>query len=86
VNNQGVIQMLDSALEMEGGGIYVGTQTIIPIPEPGFLCLSACGVLTLCWRFRWLNPAAPGNGAIASLLHAGRRRRAVPEQQRFGIV
>ena len=47
VNNQGVIQMLDAALEVEGGGIYVGTQTIIPIPEPGILGLLACGALTL---------------------------------------
>jgi len=55
VNNQGVIQMLDAALEVEGGGIYVGTQTIIPIPEPGILGLSACGALILAWRFRRLN-------------------------------
>jgi hypothetical protein len=34
VNNQGMIEMLDSALAMESGGIYVGTQTIIPVPEP----------------------------------------------------
>jgi hypothetical protein len=58
VNNQGVIQMLDSALEVGGGGIYVGTQTIIPIPEPGFLSLSACGALIFGWRFRRLHPAA----------------------------
>src|SRR5689334_13837211 len=30
----------------------------------------------------WPNPAAPGNGAIASRCHAGRARRAVPEQRR----
>lgn len=58
VNNQGVIQMLDSALEVGDGGIYVGTQTIIPIPEPGFLSLSACGALIFGWRFRRLHPAA----------------------------
>jgi hypothetical protein len=67
VNNQGVIQMLDSALEVEGGGIYVDTQTIIPIPEPGNLSLSACGALILGWYFRRLNPAAPGNGTIRLL-------------------
>jgi hypothetical protein len=55
VNNQGVIQMLDSALEAEGGGIYVGTQTIIPIPEPGVVSLSACGALILGWHFRRLR-------------------------------
>ena len=81
VNNQGVIQMLDAVLEVEGGGIYAGTQTIIPIPEPGILRLSACGALILGWCFRRLNPAAPGNDAIASLLHSGRQRRAVPKHQ-----
>lgn len=55
VNNQGVIQMLDAALVVEGGGIYVGTQTIIPIPEPGILSLSAFGAMILGWRFRRLN-------------------------------
>jgi len=50
VNNQGVIQMLDSALEVEGGGIYAGTQTIIPIPEPGVISLLACGAMVLGWR------------------------------------
>lgn len=34
VNNRGVVEMLDSALEYKGGGIYAGTQNIIPIPEP----------------------------------------------------
>lgn len=55
VNNEGVIQMLDAALEVEGGGIYVGTQTIIPIPEPDALGLSACGTLILGWRIRRFN-------------------------------
>jgi hypothetical protein len=31
----------------------------------------------------WANPAAPGNGATASLFHAGRQERAVPEPQRW---
>ena len=52
VNNQGVIQMLDSALEIEGGGIYAGTQTIIPIPEPGSLALSVLGGLLFGLRAR----------------------------------
>jgi hypothetical protein len=55
VNNQGVIQMLDAALEAEGGGIYVGTQTIIPIPEPGILSIAACGALNLGRRFTRFN-------------------------------
>lgn len=55
VNNQGVIQMLDAALEVEGGGIYVGTQTIIPIPEPAMFSLLTCGALILGWRCRRLN-------------------------------
>jgi hypothetical protein len=52
VNNGGVIQMLDSALEIEGGGIYAGTQTIIPVPEPSTLALVALGGLLLGCR-RW---------------------------------
>ncbi len=31
------------------------------------------------------NPAAPGNGAMARLLNAGRLWRAVPEQHRSAI-
>ena len=54
VNNQGVIQMLDSALEYKGGGIYAGTQNIIPVPEPGGLALAVLGVLLLGFR-RWEN-------------------------------
>jgi hypothetical protein len=59
VNNNGVIELLDSALEYGGGGIYAGTQTIIPIPEPGALALAALGTLLLGFRrlklFRKLN-------------------------------
>jgi hypothetical protein len=54
VNNQGVIQMVDSALEYQGGGIYAGTENIIPIPEPGEFALAALGVLLLGFR-RWRN-------------------------------
>jgi hypothetical protein len=86
VNNQGVIQMLDAALEVEGGGIYVGTQTIIPIPEPDLLSLSACAALILGWRVRRLNPAASGNGANAFLFHTERSGRAVPEQRRLAGI
>jgi len=77
--------MLDAALEVGGGGIYVGTQTIIPIPEPGIFSLSAFGALILGWGFRRLNPAAPGNGAATSLLHVGRLGRAVPESGRWTL-
>jgi hypothetical protein len=52
VNNQGVIEMLDSALEIEGGGIYAGTQIIIPSPEPSALALVVLGGLLLGFR-RW---------------------------------
>ena len=53
VNNQGVIQMLDAALAMEAGGIYVGTQTIIPVPEPSTLSFYAAAVVMLGWNFAW---------------------------------
>ena len=49
VNNQGVIEMLDSALEYQGGGILAGTQIIIP--EPSTFGLLALGGLLLGWRF-----------------------------------
>lgn len=42
--------MLDSALEIEGGGTFVGTQNIIPVPEPGTFGLFALGGLLLAWR------------------------------------
>ena len=51
VNNQGVIQMLDSALEYGGAGIYAGTQTIIQVPEPPFLNITRSGNNLLLW---WL--------------------------------
>jgi hypothetical protein len=70
VNNQGVIQMLDAALVMEAGGIYVGTQTIIPVPEPGVLSFYAIGALMFGWRFTRLNQSAPANPAIASRLQS----------------
>lgn len=57
VNNQGVIQLLDSALSYQAGGIYVGTQNLIPVPEPSsvallFLSGSAWGI----WRLRRRRP------------------------------
>ena len=50
INNRGVIQMLNSALEYEGGGIYAGTQTIIPVPEPSALALGTLGALLFSFR------------------------------------
>jgi PEP-CTERM motif len=54
VNNQGVIQLLDSALEYQGGGIYAGTQTIIPVPEPNSLAMLGASALLLSF-FRRRN-------------------------------
>lgn len=45
VNNQGVIQMLGSALEYGGDGVYAGTQNIVPTPEPSEFALVALGTL-----------------------------------------
>ena len=52
VNNRGVIEMLDSALEYQGGGIFAGTQDIIPIPEPGGFILVTLGAFLLGFRRR----------------------------------
>ena len=47
-NVGGTIQLVNSALEYQGGGIYVGTQTIIPIvPEPNAFALLGLGSLFL---------------------------------------
>lgn len=55
VNNHGAIQMLDSAVEYGGAGIFAGTQTIIPSPEPSSLALAALGISALfaCRRKNW---------------------------------
>ena len=50
VNNNGVIQLLDSALVYQGGGIIAGTQTIIPVPEPTTFGLAAVGLIVLSFR------------------------------------
>lgn len=45
-NINGSIQLLNSALEYQGAGIYAGTQTIIqPVTEPDELALVALGAL-----------------------------------------
>jgi hypothetical protein len=47
-NVNGSIQLLNSALEYQGTGIYAGTQTIIqPVPEPDELALVALCALLL---------------------------------------
>lgn len=47
-NVNGSIQLLNSALEYQGAGIYAGTQTVIqPVPEPGEFALAALGALLL---------------------------------------
>jgi predicted outer membrane repeat protein len=51
-NVGGAIELLNSAEEYQGGGIYAGTQTIIPTPEPSELALGALGALLLGFR-RW---------------------------------
>jgi hypothetical protein len=53
-NVGGAIQLLDSALEYKGGGIYAGTQNIIQIPEPGILALVALGGLFFGLRRCWM--------------------------------
>ena len=52
INNQGVIQVLDSALEYQGGGIFAGTQNIIPVPEPSVALLISMGALVMAARWR----------------------------------
>lgn len=46
-NNNGTIQLLGGALEYGGGGIYAGTQNIIPVPEPSTFALTGIGVVLL---------------------------------------
>jgi len=46
-NVNGTIQVLNSALEYQGGGIIAATQTILPVPEPGTWGLLLCGAALL---------------------------------------
>ena len=52
VNNRGVIQVLDYAVEYGGDGIYAGTQNVINVPEPGSLALLLAGGLLGAWRWK----------------------------------
>ena len=55
VNN--TITFLGGALEYGGGGIYAGTQTIIPVPEPAAVCLLGVGGMAfILWSV--LSPSA----------------------------
>jgi hypothetical protein len=47
VNNGGKIQLLDGAIEYRGGGIIVGTDTILDVPEPSTFGLLGVGALLL---------------------------------------
>lgn len=49
-NVNGAITFLGGALEYGGGGIYAGTQTIIPVPEPTVACLIGVGGLAFALR------------------------------------
>ena len=61
-NVGGTIQLLNSALEYGGAGIYAGTQTIIqPVPEPSTFAMVALGGLLLGFR-HW-------QGRKESLIH-----------------
>lgn len=54
-NVNGTIELLNSALEYGGAGIYAGTQNIIQaVPEPSesVLALGALGGALLAWRVR----------------------------------
>ena len=55
-NVGGTIELLNSALEYQGGGIYAGTQNIIQTPEPGVLALMGLGGLLFGCR-RWRKTA-----------------------------
>jgi len=53
VNNQGVIQLLDSALAYKTDGIFAGTQNFVP--EPSVFVLAMLGALLFAFR-RCPNP------------------------------
>jgi hypothetical protein len=51
-NNNGTIQLLDSALAYQSGGIIAGTQTLLPVPEPSVVALGVLGAAGMGYR-RW---------------------------------
>jgi hypothetical protein len=57
VNNRGAIEMLDSALAYKAGGIYVGTQNLIPVPEPSSVVILLLG--GSAWGIRRLRKRQP---------------------------
>jgi PEP-CTERM motif len=57
-NVNGTIEVVDSAVEYQGGGIFAGTETIIPTPEPGTWALAILGAAGLfAWKRRPHGPA-----------------------------
>lgn len=46
----GRLTLVDSALNIEGGGIYAGTSITVPIPEPSSCALAVLGVVALLRR------------------------------------
>ena len=54
-NVNGAIELLNSAEEYQGGGIYAGTQIIIPTPEPSTICLAVLGGMLLALRRSRVN-------------------------------
>ncbi len=61
VNNQGVIQLLDSGLAYQAAGIYAGTQTLIPVPEPTGISMAALGLILIGRQIYRSNQARPLN-------------------------
>jgi len=57
-NRNGALSFLGGALEYGGGGIIVGTQTIIPVPEPSMPVLATLAALALGLR-RWKSHRRP---------------------------
>jgi predicted outer membrane repeat protein len=56
-NVGGAIQLINSALEYQGGGIYAGTDLLIPAPEPGTGGLILCGAVLFGLK-RWRKALA----------------------------
>ena len=55
--SRGTLSLLNSAINTEGGGIYVGTDRTTPVPEPTSAALAIAGLgLLICRRKRGLFP------------------------------